>query len=188
MANQTWRIVMNAIARHAAPAAQAEGIRYAVTECSLGALLVAATDKGICAILFGEDRDALVRDLRERFPDARIESGSRDIERQAAAVAAYVETPAEGLALPLDLRGTPFQRRVWDALRAIAPGSTASYAEIAHRIGQPAAVRAVARACAANPIAVAVPCHRVVRQDGGLSGYRWGVERKRALLGREATA
>jgi AraC family transcriptional regulator of adaptative response/methylated-DNA-[protein]-cysteine methyltransferase len=177
---------MNAIARHAAPAAQADAIRFAVTECTLGALLVAATDKGICAILFGDDRDALVRDLSERFPDAPVEAGGRDVESQAAAVATFVEAPARGLALPLDPRGTPFQCRVWEALRAIAPGSTASYAEIAQRIGQPAAVRAVARACAANPIAVAVPCHRVVRQDGGLSGYRWGVERKRALLGREA--
>lgn len=177
---------MNAIARHATPTARVDGIRFAVADCSLGALLVAATDKGICAILFGDDADTLVRDLGERFPGAAVEAGGRDVERQAAVVAAFVEAPAQGLALPLDLQGTPFQRRVWDALRAIAPGTTASYAEIARQIGQPAAVRAVARACAANPIAVAVPCHRVVRQDGGLSGYRWGVERKRALLGREA--
>jgi AraC family transcriptional regulator of adaptative response/methylated-DNA-[protein]-cysteine methyltransferase len=161
-------------------------IRFAVGECSLGSILVAATEKGICAILLGDDPDALVRDLQDRFPKAELIGGDAGFERVVATVVGFVEAPAQGLDLPLDLRGTAFQRRVWQALREIPNGSTASYAEIAARIGRPKAVRAVARACAANAIAVAIPCHRVVRTDGTLSGYRWGVARKRALLEREA--
>jgi AraC family transcriptional regulator of adaptative response/methylated-DNA-[protein]-cysteine methyltransferase len=163
-------------------------IRFAVGECSLGSILVAATDKGICAIQFGDDPDALVRDLQDRFPKALLVGGDEGFERLVAAVVGLVEAPAQGLFLPLDVRGTAFQQRVWQALRAIPSGTTASYAEIAGRIGRPKAVRAVAQACAANPIAVAIPCHRVVRTDGALSGYRWGAERKRALLEREKAA
>jgi AraC family transcriptional regulator of adaptative response/methylated-DNA-[protein]-cysteine methyltransferase len=163
-------------------------IRFAVGECSLGSILVAATDKGICAIQFGDDPDALVRDLQDRFPKALLVGGDAGFERLVAAVVGLVEAPAHGRDLPLDVRGTAFQQRVWKALRAIPSGSTASYAEIAERIGRPKAVRAVAQACAANPVAVAIPCHRVVRTDGALSGYRWGAERKRALLERERAA
>jgi len=160
-------------------------IRFAVGQCSLGAILVAATGKGLCAILMDDEPDALVRDLQDRFPHAELVGGDADFERWVAQVVGFVEAPQLGLDLPLDVRGTAFQQRVWQALREIPPGSTASYAEIAERIGQPQAVRAVAQACAANALAVAIPCHRVVRRDGGLSGYRWGVERKRTLLERE---
>ena len=163
-------------------------IRFAVGECSLGAILVAASDKGVCAIQFGDDPDALVRDLQDRFPKARLIGADPDFEQLVARVVGFVEAPALGLDLPLDVRGTAFQQRVWQALREIPAGATASYAEIARRIGQPKAVRAVAQACASNGIAVAIPCHRVVRNDGALSGYRWGVERKRALLERELAA
>ena len=163
-------------------------IRFAVGACSLGSILVAATGKGVCAILFGDDPDALVRDLQDRFPKARLIGADGEFERLVATVVGFVEAPAQGLDLPLDVRGTAFQQRVWQALRRIPSGSTASYAEIAQRIGQPKAVRAVAQACAANALAVAIPCHRVVRTDGAVSGYRWGVERKRALLDREKAA
>lgn len=163
-------------------------IRFALGECSLGSILVAATDKGVCAILFGDDPEALLRELQDRFPRAQLIGGDGAFEQLVAKVVGFVEAPALGLDLPLDLRGTAFQQRVWQALRAIPPGSTASYAEIARRIGDPRSVRAVAQACAANPVAVAIPCHRVVRRDGALAGYRWGVERKRALLERERAA
>jgi AraC family transcriptional regulator of adaptative response/methylated-DNA-[protein]-cysteine methyltransferase len=161
-------------------------IRFAVGQCSLGAILVAQSDRGVCAILLGDDPDALVRDLQDRFPRARLIGGDADFERLVAVVVGFVEAPGVGLDLPLDVRGTAFQQRVWQALREIPAGQTASYTDIATRIGSPHSVRAVAQACAANALAVAIPCHRVVRQDGGLSGYRWGVERKRALLDREA--
>ncbi|HEX2251613.1 MAG TPA: bifunctional DNA-binding transcriptional regulator/O6-methylguanine-DNA methyltransferase Ada [Gemmatimonadales bacterium] len=160
-------------------------IRFAVGECSLGSILVARSERGICAILLGDDPDALVRDLQNRFPKATLIGGDAEFEELVAHVIGFVEAPRLGLDLPLDIRGTAFQQRVWQALQAIPPGTSASYAEIARRIGSPKSVRAVARACAANPLAVAIPCHRVVRTDGGLSGYRWGVERKRALLERE---
>jgi AraC family transcriptional regulator of adaptative response/methylated-DNA-[protein]-cysteine methyltransferase len=163
-------------------------IRFAVGQCSLGAILVAATDKGVCAIQFGDDPDALVRGLQDRFPKARLTGGDKAFEQLVAKVVGFVEAPSNGLDLPLDVRGTAFQQRVWRALRDIPPGSTASYREIAARIGTPKAVRAVAQACSSNPVAVAIPCHRVVRTDGGMSGYRWGVARKRALLEREAAA
>jgi AraC family transcriptional regulator of adaptative response/methylated-DNA-[protein]-cysteine methyltransferase len=160
-------------------------IRFAVGQCSLGAILVASSDKGVCAILLGDDPDALARDLQDRFPKAELIGGDADYERTVATVVGFVETPRLGLDLPLDVRGTAFQERVWRALQEIPAGSRATYAEIANRIGAPRAVRAVAGACAANHLAVAIPCHRVVRSDGGLSGYRWGVERKRRLLERE---
>lgn len=161
-------------------------IRFAVGACSLGAILVAASSRGICAITMGDDADALVRELQDRFPAATLLGGDARFEQWVAQVVGFVEAPEVGLGLPLDIRGTAFQQRVWRALQAIEPGQTASYADIAQRIGAPKAVRAVAGACAANQLAVAIPCHRVVRSDGALSGYRWGVERKRALLDRES--
>lgn len=162
-------------------------IRFAVAECSLGAILVASTDKGICAILIGDDPDALARDLQDRFPKAELIGAEPDYERVVAAVIGMVEAPGIGLALPLDVRGTAFQQRVWQALREIPAGQTVSYAELAERVGLPSGARAVAGACAANAIAVAIPCHRVVRNDGSISGYRWGVERKAELLKREGS-
>ncbi len=161
-------------------------IRFALGECSLGAILVAATTKGVCAIELGDDADVLLRAFERRFPKACLIGADAAFEQLVARVVGLIERPQCGVDLPLDIRGTAFQQRVWQALRAIGPGTTASYAEIARRIGQPTAVRAVAGACAANPVAVAIPCHRVVRTDGALSGYRWGVARKRILLEREA--
>jgi AraC family transcriptional regulator of adaptative response/methylated-DNA-[protein]-cysteine methyltransferase len=161
-------------------------IRFAVGEASLGAVLVAATDKGVCAITLGDDPEALVRDLQDRFPRAEFKGGDAEFERTIAEVVGLVEAPAQRLDLPLDIRGTAFQQKVWAALQTIPPGKTATYKEIARAIGQPTAVRAVAQACGANPLAIAIPCHRVVRSDGDLSGYRWGVERKRELIAREA--
>ena len=161
-------------------------IRFAIGECSLGSILVAKSTKGVCAILLGDDPDALARDLQDRFEHATLIGGDAKFEALVAKVVGFVEAPEIGLDLPLDLRGTVFQQRVWQALRKIPVGETVSYREIAARIGAPKAVRAVAQACASNSIAVAIPCHRVVRHDGALSGYRWGVARKRALLEREA--
>jgi AraC family transcriptional regulator of adaptative response/methylated-DNA-[protein]-cysteine methyltransferase len=163
-------------------------IRFAVGECTLGSILVARSERGVCAILLGDDPDALARQLQDRFPRATLIGGDAEFEELVSRVVGFVEAPGLGLDLPLDVRGTAFQQRVWQALREIPPGRTASYGEIASRIGMPGAARAVAAACAANPLAVAIPCHRVIRNDGGLSGYRWGVERKRALLRREASA
>lgn len=163
-------------------------IRFAVGQCSLGAILVAATPRGLCAVLLGDEADALVRDLQDRFPRAELIGGDADFEHTVATVVGFVETPRLGLTLPLDLRGTAFQLRVWQALRDVPAGTTTSYSELARRIGAPTAARAVAAAVAANPLAVAIPCHRVLRLDGSLSGYRWGVDRKRALLAREADA
>ena len=164
-----------------------ETIRFAVGECRLGSVLVATSEKGICAILLGDDPNKLARDLQDRFANARLTPGNASFDRLVAQVIGFIEAPAIGLDLPLDIRGTAFQRQVWDALRQIPPGSTASYTEIAKRLGQPKSVRAVAKACGANAHAVAIPCHRVVRIDGSLSGYRWGVERKIALLQDEQT-
>jgi AraC family transcriptional regulator, regulatory protein of adaptative response / methylated-DNA-[protein]-cysteine methyltransferase len=163
-------------------------VRFAVGECSLGSILVATSERGVCAILLGEDPDALTRDLQDQFPQANLIGGNAEFEQLVSKVVGFVEAPALGLDLPLDVRGTAFQQRVWQALRKIPAGSTASYTDIAKRIGSPNSVRAVAQACGANALAVAIPCHRVVRNDGALSGYRWGVERKRSLLEREARA
>lgn len=160
-------------------------IRFALGDCALGAILVAQSDIGICAITLGDDPEALLRDLQDRFPRAELIGGDAGFEQLVAQVVGFVEAPRIGLDLPLDIRGTAFQQRVWQALRQIPPGQTVSYTEIASRIGAPSAVRAVAQACAANRIAVAIPCHRVVRTDGALSGYRWGIARKRSLLERE---
>lgn len=163
-------------------------IRFAVGECSLGSVLVAQSAKGVCAILLGDDPESLVRDLQDRFPRATLVGGDAAFEQTVARVIGFVEQPAVGLDLPLDVRGTAFQQRVWQALRAIPVGSTATYAQIAARIGAPSGVRAVARACGANPLAVAIPCHRVVKTDGSVSGYRWGIARKRRLLEKEGAA
>jgi len=165
---------------------QGETIRFAVAQCSLGAILVAATERGICAVLIGDEPEPLVRDLQERFPRAELIGAEPGFEQTVARVIGLVEAPRVGLDLPLDVRGTAFQQRVWQALREIPAGQTVSYAELAERVGLKDGARAVAGACAANPVAVAIPCHRVVRLDGSLSGYRWGIERKRALLDREA--
>lgn len=161
-------------------------IRFAIAQCSLGAILVAESVRGICAILLGDEAEALLHDLQDKFPKADFIGADAAFEQRVAQVVGFVEAPAIGLDLPLELRGTAFQERVWQALRSIPAGSTASYAEIAERIGSPKAVRAVAQACAANCLAVAIPCHRVVRSDGNLSGYRWGVARKQQLLESES--
>jgi AraC family transcriptional regulator of adaptative response/methylated-DNA-[protein]-cysteine methyltransferase len=165
-----------------------EEIRFAVGQTCLGAIVVASSKKGVAAILLGDDADELVRELQDRFPNARLTGADPDYEAMVARVVGFVEAPELGLDLPLDVRGTAFQQRVWQALQEIPVGATVSYTEVARRIGAPKAIRAVAGACAANSLAVAIPCHRVVRNDGAVSGYAWGVERKRALLEREATS
>jgi AraC family transcriptional regulator of adaptative response/methylated-DNA-[protein]-cysteine methyltransferase len=161
-------------------------IRFALGVCSLGSVLVASSPRGICAISLGDDPERLLRELQDRLPHATLIGGDREYERVIAQVVGRIDTPGQAFDLPLDIRGTAFQQRVWQALREIPPGTTLSYAELAARIGQPGASRAVASACAVNTLAVAIPCHRVVRTDGSLSGYRWGVERKQALLQKEA--
>ena len=161
-------------------------LRFAIGDSSLGAVLVAATATGVCAIMIGDEPEALARDLRVRFPKAEISGGDADFAATVAAVVSLVEQPGRRCDLPLDIAGTAFQQRVWAALRDIPAGTTTTYAAIAGTIGAPGAVRAVATACGANKLAVAIPCHRVVRTDGALAGYRWGVARKRALLDREA--
>jgi AraC family transcriptional regulator, regulatory protein of adaptative response / methylated-DNA-[protein]-cysteine methyltransferase len=160
-------------------------IRFAVGECSLGSILVAQSERGVCAIMMGDDPDTLARELQNQFPRAKLVGGDARFEEIVAQVVGLVEAPGIGTDLPLDVRGTAFQQRVWQALREIPAGETVSYTELAKRIGAPQSVRAVAQACGANKLAVAIPCHRVVRNDGSLCGYRWGVERKRALLERE---
>ena len=160
-------------------------IRFAIAQCSLGAILVASTDVGICAILLGDDPEVLARELQDRFPKAELIGAEPAYEETVARVIGLVEAPELGLDLPLDVRGTAFQQRVWQVLRTIPAGRKVSYTELAQMVGAPKSVRAVAGACAANALAVAIPCHRVVRTDGSLSGYRWGVQRKQALLERE---
>lgn len=157
-------------------------IRFAVGKCSLGSILVAASQHGVCSIVLGDDADALVRALQDRFPKANLVGGDRAFEGVVAKVIAFVELPAAGLALPLEVQGTAFQHRVWQKLCEIPCGETRSYSQIAEALGERGSTRTVARACAANPVAVAIPCHRVVRTDGSLSGYRWGIERKAKLL------
>jgi AraC family transcriptional regulator, regulatory protein of adaptative response / methylated-DNA-[protein]-cysteine methyltransferase len=160
-------------------------IRFAVGQCSLGAILVAMSNRGICAILLGDDPGELVHELEDQFPKAELVGADRDFERWIAQVVGLVERPGTAAELPLDVQGTAFQQRVWQLLREIPRGQTISYAELARRAGAPRAVRAVASACAANRIAIAIPCHRVVRSDGSFAGYRWGIERKEKLLKRE---
>jgi AraC family transcriptional regulator of adaptative response/methylated-DNA-[protein]-cysteine methyltransferase len=161
-------------------------IIFTLGDSSLGRVLVARSARGLCAVLLGEEGDALVQELRVRFPRATLREDGAELAALAAEVIGMVEAPSRGGELPLDLRGTEFQRSVWQALREIPAGETASYTEIARRIGRPGSVRAVGGACAANPLAVVVPCHRALRSDGALAGFRWGLERKRALLAREA--
>ena len=163
-----------------------ESIRFAVGDCSLGSVLVAASERGICAIFLGDEPDLLVEELQSCFPKALPFGMSGEVEDLLAKVAGFVDAPSLGFDLPLDMRGTLFQQRVWRALREIPAGTTLSYAEVAKRIGAPNGAYAVGQACASNTIAVAIPCHRVVRKDGALAGYRWGLTRKRALLEREA--
>ncbi|MCW8305444.1 bifunctional DNA-binding transcriptional regulator/O6-methylguanine-DNA methyltransferase Ada [Acidiphilium sp. PA] len=165
-----------------------ETIRFAVGQCSLGAILVASSTQGVVAILLGDEPEALIHDLETRFPNATLIGDDPAYQSLIARVVGLIETPRQPADLALDIRGTAFQQRVWQALRAIPPGQTATYAEIARAIGTPSATRAVAGACAANTIAIAIPCHRVIRTDGTLSGYRWGIERKRRLLEQETTA
>ncbi len=165
--------------------AEAIEIGFVTGRCSLGYVLAAGTNKGLCAVLLGDDPATLAEDLRNRFPKANVRPADRSAAKMLARVVAEIDQTSSAADLPLDIQGTAFQRRVWQALRAIPPGTTQSYTQIAAAIGAPGSVRAVAGACAANPIAIIVPCHRVVRSDGALSGYRWGIERKRALLERE---
>lgn len=166
----------------------AQAIRYAVTRTPLGWLLVASTERGVCAIELGDSRAALERDMRSRFAAARRVDADADLAAHLANVVAYLDEPARGLVLPLDIRGTAFQHRVWQALKAVPPGTRTTYGELAAAIGATNSARAVARACATNPVALAIPCHRVVAKDGTLAGYRWGVKRKAALLEREQAA
>jgi AraC family transcriptional regulator, regulatory protein of adaptative response / methylated-DNA-[protein]-cysteine methyltransferase len=163
-------------------------VRFAIGQSSLGAILVARSPAGVCAILLGDDPATLVRDLRDRFPAAEPDADDPRLQRLVVRAAELMAVPGQDWELPLDMHGTPFQRRVWRALREIPAGQTVSYTDVARRIGAPRSVRAVAQACGANTLAVAVPCHRVVRRDGSLAGYRWGADRKRALLAREAGA
>ncbi len=157
-------------------------IRFAVGETRLGPILVAASEWGICWIALGDDADQLVREFQDRFSKAQLMGGDREFERIVARVVAVVENPGSPLELPLHVVGTAFQQRVWKVLSEIPCGKTLTYADVAKRLGDEKAVRAVAGACAANPLAVAIPCHRVIRTDGSLSGYRWGVDRKAKLL------
>jgi AraC family transcriptional regulator of adaptative response/methylated-DNA-[protein]-cysteine methyltransferase len=161
-------------------------IRFAIDECSLGSILVAQSGRGICAILLGDDPEKLVCDLQDSFPRTNLIGDDTELKQLVIKVVSFIEAPDTDLDLSLDMRGTAFQQRIWQILREIPVGQTVSYTDIARHLGIPQSVRAVARACAANKLAVAIPCHRVVRQDGALAGYRWGVERKRALLEKEA--
>jgi AraC family transcriptional regulator of adaptative response/methylated-DNA-[protein]-cysteine methyltransferase len=162
-----------------------EEIIFALGQTTLGAILVASSKKGVVAILLGDDPDKLLRELQDRFPNAKLIGADKEYQKLVARVVGFIEVPNQGLNLPLDIRGTAFQQRVWRALQQIPAGTTVSYAEIAKKIGSPRSLRAVAKACAANKIAVAIPCHRVVRTDGSLSGYAWGIDRKRDLIDRE---
>lgn len=160
-------------------------IRFAIRASSLGLVLVGTSERGVRAIFLGDDEDELLQALEHRYPRARLMEGGDDVDAAASEVVAFIEDPRRAFRLPLDLRGTPFQMRVWEALRQVPLGKTTTYTAIAHAIGAPNAVRAAAQACGANPLAVVIPCHRVLRADGDISGYRWGVERKRKLLARE---
>jgi AraC family transcriptional regulator of adaptative response/methylated-DNA-[protein]-cysteine methyltransferase len=175
-------------AREARPKRGISEIRFATAQSSLGQLLVAATDKGVCWISLGKDANAMLRDLRRQFPKATLSSADQSLGQWVARIVAFVDRPSQSLNLPLDIQGTAFQQRVWKALREIPAGTTMTYTQLAKKLGMPSAVRAVARACATNPLSLAIPCHRVVRTDGSLAGYRWGIERKRMLLEREKSS
>jgi AraC family transcriptional regulator of adaptative response/methylated-DNA-[protein]-cysteine methyltransferase len=185
-ADYTRSNIMTVHAQAANARRAATGMRVAIEKSSLGMVLVAQSENGISAVLIGNDGEALRRDLAKRFPMASIGEANAVTRHFARQVIEYIESPGGELDVPVDLRGTEFQRAVWQVLRNIPAGVTVSYTDIARQLGKPTAVRAVARACAANPLAVLIPCHRVVRSDGNLSGYRWGIERKRTLLQREA--
>lgn len=161
-------------------------VHFSINQCSLGLLLVAANQDGVCAIFLHDNQEVLMQNLLEKFPQAKLSDSDNTFKETVAKIIAYIESPTVGIDIALDIQGTDFQQRVWQALKEIPLGTTASYSDIAVRIGSPKAVRAVAKACATNSIAIAIPCHRVVRQDGSISGYRWGVERKRILINREA--
>lgn len=165
-----------------------ETITYAIGECALGRVLVARSVKGVCAILIADDQTELETDLAARFPDAKVLLNEAVVHDDLAKVIQFMDKPSEGLDLPLDMHGTPFQRLVWEKIRAISVGRTVTYTELARWVGPLASARAVAGACAVNPIALAVPCHRVVGANGDLTGYRWGIDRKRELLQKEAMA
>jgi methylated-DNA-[protein]-cysteine S-methyltransferase/AraC family transcriptional regulator of adaptative response/methylated-DNA-[protein]-cysteine methyltransferase len=169
-------------------AAPVDILFYASGECELGQVLIARSTKGVCAILLGDDHLQLANDLARRFPKATLVANKAMVQQDLAKVTCFVAKPAEGLDLELDMRGTPIQRRVWEKLRAIPLGRTVTYSELARWLAAPTAARAIGAACAANPIALAIPCHRVIRSDGGLAGYRWGIHRKRELLNKEAAA
>jgi O-6-methylguanine DNA methyltransferase len=168
--------------------ANVEEIKFAIGKSELGTILVARSVAGVCAILIGDGAEVLKRDLAEQFTEAKLMRDDRALRSDLDKILAFIKSPAKGLDLPLDIRGTSFQRRVWDALLGVRVGYTITYAALASRIGEPRAIRAVANACAANAIALAIPCHRVVRSDGALAGYRWGTERKRSMVGKEAEA
>jgi O-6-methylguanine DNA methyltransferase len=168
--------------------ASAEEIKFATGKSELGAILVARSAAGVCAILIGDGVEVLKRDLVEEFMDAMLVHDDRALRTDLEKILTFIKTPAKGLDLPLDIRGTPFQRRVWAALLSVRVGYKITYAALASRIGEPRAIRAVANACASNAIALAIPCHRVIRSDGALAGYRWGVERKRSMVKKEAGA
>lgn len=189
--SRATRILMPAAASDptASPAGQIQSeLRFTLADCYLGSVLIAATEPGLCAIFLGEDPSELVRNLERRFPRSRPIRDDKKLDALASEIIAFIENPSLGFHRPLDIRGTDFQKRVWQALRRIPIGKTATYADIARAIGAPKAVRAVAQACGANPLAVVIPCHRVLRSDGDISGYRWGVERKRKLLESERLA
>src|SRR4051794_11155463 len=161
-------------------------LHYAIGHCSLGSVLIARGERGVCAVLLGDDPESVTSELEKRFPQAALLPRDQELAQYLSQVVGLIEAPGRPLDLLLDLRGSTFQQRVWQALREIPTGTTTTYSEVASRIGAPKAVRAVARACATNPLALLVPCHRVIGKDGDLSGYRWGVERKRMLLARES--
>jgi methylated-DNA-[protein]-cysteine S-methyltransferase/AraC family transcriptional regulator of adaptative response/methylated-DNA-[protein]-cysteine methyltransferase len=181
--NEFARTDSRATTRHDAPLGE---VLFTTAESALGIVLVARSSVGVCSILIGSEAATLTADLAERFPSSALTRNDRALARDLEKILRFIAAPERGLNLELDVHGTPFQRRVWDALCAIPSGRTVTYAALARRIGEPGSVRAVANACAANAIALAIPCHRVIRSDGTLSGYRWGVERKRAMLTREA--
>ena len=163
-------------------------ILFSIGECALGRVLVARSERGVCAILLGDDSVELERDLRQRFAGHEVQDAYVGLEPLLAQVTRFLAAPRTGLSLPLDLHGSELEQRVWNALREIPPGSTETYSDVAHRLGGAANAKEVGEACAANPLAVVVPCHRVLRKDGSLGGYRWGLRRKRALLERERGA
>jgi len=168
--------------------ANAEEIKFATGKSELGTILVARSAAGVCAILIGDGAEVLKRDLAEEFTDAKLVRDDGALRTDLEKILTFIKTPAKGLNLSLDIRGTPFQRRVWSALLGVRVGYKITYAALASHIGEPRAIRAVASACAANAIALAIPCHRVVRSDGALAGYRWGMERKRSMVEKEAEA